>query len=176
MPANWNITVTHLGEQVRNGKRRTAGRYQVTLDGQPVAGLSGGMAETRGPGANAPAGNNRCITVGTYHLHVQSGAKYATLGYTSNLNPAALRRPGLLVLPTDQRVGILIHPARGFLWSIGCLNPSGTLNDAATDMDFADSRTRVIAMIDSLRSSLGSAFPTEAGARIPGATLTIREG
>jgi hypothetical protein len=173
MPAIWNLTVTRLGEQNRNGKRRTVSRYQVFLDGQPVAGLSGGMAETRGPGANVPAGNNRCIEAGTYNLHVQSGAKYATIGYTANLNPVALRRPGLLVLPTGQRVGILIHPARGFLWSIGCLNPSGILTDATTDIGFVDSRTRVIAMIDSLRAALGNSFPTAGGARIPGATLTI---
>lgn len=108
-------------------------------------------------------------------LHNQSGEKYTTLGYTGNTNPAALRRPGLLLLPTDPRVGILIHPARGFLWSVGCLNPCRALPDAEAEIDFIDSRSRVIALIDSLRAMLGAGFPTGGGARIRGATMVIKE-
>jgi hypothetical protein len=174
--AAWKIVVTRRGEQVSaSGKRRTVSGYQVFIDDQPVAGLSGDMAETRGPGANAPAGNNRCIEAGTYNLHNQSGEKYTTIGYTSNTNPTALRRPGLLLLPTGERVGILIHPARGFLWSIGCLNPARALPNASAQIDFLDSRSRVIALIDSLRTTLAGAFPTEGGQRIPGATVVIRD-
>lgn len=173
--AEWKLVVTRRGEQVNvSGKRRTVGAYQVFINGQPVAALSGDMAETRGPGANRPAGNNRCIERGNYDLHIQSGTKYATIGYTSNVNPSALRRPGLLLLPTDQRVGILIHPARGFLWSVGCLNPATALPNASSQIDFIDSRARVIALIDSLRSTLGSMFPTAGGQKIPDATVEIR--
>jgi hypothetical protein len=139
-----------------------------------LQGLSGAIAETRGPGTNTPTGNNRCIEAGSYNLHVQSGEKYATIGYTANTNPTALRRPGLLLLPTGERVGILIHPACGFLWSIGCLNPARALSNASSQIDFLDSRSRVIALIDSLRTTLAGAFPTEGGRRIPGATVVIR--
>lgn len=173
MPNPWELHIRRTGEQVANGKRRTVGAYQVFHNGNPVAGLSGATAETRGPGANAPAGNNRCIEPGSYNLHIQNGEKYTTIGYTANTNPAALRRPGLLLLPTGQRVGILIHPARGFLWSVGCINPAGPLPDATASIDFLDSRRRVIALIDDLRAFTGSAFPSQGGARIPGAKVII---
>ena len=91
------------------------------------------------------------------------------------MNPAALRRPGLLLLLTGERVGILIHPARGFLWSIGCINPAGALPSGASDMNFLDSRARVIAMIDDLRQFLGNSFPTAPGARIPGARVIVSQ-
>jgi hypothetical protein len=173
MPGVWELRLTRSGEQARGAKSRTVGRYQVFHDGAAVPALSGATAETRGPGANAPVGNNRCIAAGTYNLHIQSGAKYATIGFTSNVNPVALRRPGLLLLPTGARVGILIHPARGFLWSVGCINPATSLASASSDIDFNDSRTRIIALIDDLKAFLGPAFPTGAGARIPGATVVI---
>ncbi len=169
----WELHIRRTGEQVAGSKRRTVGVYQVFHNGNPVAGLSGATAETRGPGANAPAGNNRCIEPGSYNLHIQDGEKYATIGYTANTNPASLRRPGLLLLPTGQRVGILIHPARGFLWSVGCINPAGPLPNAVASIDFLDSRRRVIALIDDLRAFCGSAFPSQGGARIPGAKVII---
>lgn len=175
MPGQWELRITRQGEQDRNGKRRTVGSYQVFHDGQPVDQLRGATAETRSPGANAPAGNNRCIEAGSYNLHIQSGEKFTTIGFTQNLNPAALRRPGLLLLPTGQRIGILIHPARGFLWSIGCINPATSLANASSDIDFVDSRTRVIALIDDLRAFLAAAFPTAAGAKIPRAKVIITE-
>lgn len=175
MPGQWELRIARQGEQTRNGKRRTVGLYQVFHDGTPVAQLQGATAETRGPGANAPAGNNRCIEAGSYNLHIQSGEKYATIDYTQNLNPVALRRPGLLLLPTAPRIGILIHPARGFLWSIGCINPAQNLASAASDINFIDSRKRVIALIDDLRAFLGSSFPTAAGAKIPRAKVVITE-
>jgi hypothetical protein len=175
MPKQWELRITRVGEQVRNGKRRTVGRYEVFHDGKLVPELAGATAETRGPGANAPRGNNRCIEVGTYDLHIQSGKKYSTMKYTNNVNPVALKRPGLLVLPTGKRVGILIHPARGFLWSIGCINPAKALSGGKTDLDFVDSRTRVIALIDDLRKFLGNSFPSSGGARIPGARIIIQE-
>jgi hypothetical protein len=173
MAGSWELRLVRSGEQTRGANRRTVGRYQVFHDNVAVPGLSGATAETRGPGANRPRGNNRCVEAGTYGLHIQSGAKYATIGYTGNVNPTALRRPGLLLLPTGDREGILIHPARGFLWSVGCINPATSLASSGSDIDFIDSRTRVIALIDDLKAFLGAAFPTAAGARIPGATVVI---
>jgi hypothetical protein len=174
MPGQWELRITRSGEQVRNGKKRTVGKYAVFHDGVKVSGLEGATAETRGPGANAPAGNNRCIEAGTYNLHTQGGTKYATHGYTANVNPAALKRPALLLLPTNQRVGILIHPARGFLWSVGCINPGKSLANANSDIDFLDSRKRVIALIDDLSSFLGSDFPRQNGKKIPNAKVVVQ--
>jgi hypothetical protein len=125
------------------------------------------------PGDNAVQGNKRCIEDGVYKLYDQSGVEYTTIGYTANVNPAALRRPGLLLLPTGARVGILIHPARGFLWSVGCINLATALLTESNDIDFLDSRSRVIALIDDLRAFYGTEFPTQGGGRIDGATVRI---
>jgi hypothetical protein len=138
-----------------------------------VSALAGATAETKGPGDNGTTGNNRCVEAGTYNLYTQAGKKYVTIGYTSNVNQAALKRPGLLLLPTGKRVGILIHPGRGFLSSIGCINPATKLAKATDDIGFIDSRARVIAIIDDLKTFLGSSFPTKNGVKIPNATVVI---
>jgi hypothetical protein len=170
---SWELRIRRIGQQQRGPKLRTVGKYQVFHDGAPVAGLSGSCAETRGPGDNNRKGNNRCVATGTYPLSTQDGERYCTLAYTSNKNPAALRRPALLLLKTNKRVGILLHPARGFLWSVGCINPAKTLANELSDIDFADSRTRVIAIIDDLIAYLGGAFPAKNGKPIPNATIVI---
>jgi len=174
VPGQWELRITRTGEQTRSGKRRTVSRYQVFHDGNAVSGLKGAIAETKGPGANAPRGNNRCVEPGTYNLHIQRGRRYVTINYTSNVNQTALPRPGLLLLPTGQRVGILIHPGRGFLSSIGCFNPTDSLASASSDIDFLDSRKRVIALIDDLKNFLGNSFPTQAGVKIPRAKVVIQ--
>ncbi|TPK87358.1 hypothetical protein [Mesorhizobium sp. B2-4-17] len=174
MAKDWELRITRAGEQPRKNRRRTIGRYEVFHDGVKVVGLSGAMAETKGPGDNKTAGNNRCVEAGTYGLFTQDGEKYVTIGYTANVNPAALKRPGLLLLPTGKRVGILIHPGRGFLSSIGCINPASKLGGADNDIDFIDSRKRVIAIIDDLKAFLGSAFPASNGKKIPNASVVIQ--
>ena len=173
MASNWELRISRKGEQTRKSRRRTTGRYAVFHDGVAVTALSGATAETKGPGDNKHTGNNRCVEVGTYNLFTQAGAKYVTIGYTSNVNHAALKRPGLLLLPTGQRVGILFHPGRGFLSSIGCINPAIKLTKATDDINFVDSRKRVIAIIDDLKSFLGSSFPTKNGMKIPNTTVVI---
>lgn len=173
MAGTWELRITRTGEHVRKGRRRTVGHYQVFHDGVKVSGLSGAIAETRGPGDNKTAGNNRCVEAGTYNLFTQAGEKYVTMGYTANINPAALKRPGLLLLPTGKRVGILIHPGRGFLSSIGCINPAAKLAKADDDIDFVDSRRRVIAIIDDLKAFVGKSFPATNGKKIPHATVAI---
>jgi hypothetical protein len=57
----WELLITRVREEVRNGKRRTVGKYQVFHDGKAVRALAGMCAETRGPGDNSKAGNNRRI-------------------------------------------------------------------------------------------------------------------
>jgi len=173
MPNNWELRIKRLEEQARSGRRRTVGTYQVFHDGAAVTGLGGFTAETRGPGDNKTTGNMRCVEPGIYPLSTQDGDKYCTLGYTSNTNPAALRRPALLLRNTNKRVGILLHPARNFLWSVGCINPAKALKTAASDIDFIDSRTRIIAIIDDLKSYLGPAFPNKNGRPVPNATIVI---
>lgn len=176
MPVNgqgWELHILRLREDNRNGRRRTAGQCQVFHNGSPVNGLSGMCAETRGPGDNGQAGNNRRVEEGRYPLLTQAGTKYVTLGYTSNRNPAAIPRPGLELGSTGRRREILIHPGRGFLSSIGCINPSKPLSGASANIDFQDSRARTIAIIDDLKAFIGPAFPTRNGRPIPNAWVVI---
>jgi len=171
--ASWELRIARTAEQTRGDRRRTVGTYQVFHDGVRVAGLSGACAESPGPGDNSKAGNKRCIETGTYPISTQDGDKYCTIGYTSNLNPAAIRRPALLLRETNKRTDILLHPARGFLWSVGCINPSKPLPSATSNIDFEDSRKRVIDIINDLKAFLGREFPGKNGRPIPNATIVI---
>jgi hypothetical protein len=100
--ASLELIITRIDEQIRNGRRRTAGNYQIEHYGVNVDQLTGMAAETRGPGDNSTTGNNRCVELGKYDLYTQAGQKYVTIGYTSNVNPAALKRPGLLLALSHQ--------------------------------------------------------------------------
>ena len=171
--SGWELLITRLRVDNRNKARRTVGKYQVFHDGAPVSGLSGMCAETRGPGDNSKTGNNRRIEAGRYPLRTQDGKKYVTIGYKYSTSITQIPRPGLDVGNTNRRVGILIHPGRGFLSSIGCINPAKSLPAAKTDIDFVDSRTRVIAIIDDMKAMLGSSFPSKNGRPIPKAALVI---
>jgi hypothetical protein len=130
-------------------------------------------AETRGPGDNSKAGNNRRIEAGRYPLRTQDGQKYVTIGYKESTSVTQIPRPGLDVGNTNKRIGILIHPGRGFLSSIGCINPAKSLTGPIADIDFVDSRTRVIAIIDDMKALLGASFPKRNGRPIPNAFLVI---
>ena len=169
----WELFLKRKGEHTRSNRRRTVSDYQVFHDGAAVRGLSGMCLETRGPGDNSVANNNRCVEAGRYPLLTQAGTKYVTIDYTSNRNPAAIPRPGLELGGTNKRTEILVHPGRGFLSSIGCINPSKPLGGANADIDFQDSRTRTIAIIDDLRAFLGSRFPRRNGRPIPDAFVVI---
>jgi hypothetical protein len=171
--SGWELLITRLREDNRNGKRRTVGEYQVFHDGTRVATLSGACAETRGPGDNSRAGNNRRIEEGRYPLRTQDGTKYVTIGYKDSTSITVIPRPGIDVDKTNKRVAILIHPGRGFLSSVGCINPAGSLGGPNADLNFVDSRTRVIALIDDMKSFLGDSFPKRNGRVIPNAALVI---
>jgi hypothetical protein len=171
--AGWELLITRLREDNRDGRRRTVGQYQVFHDGAAVASLSGMCAETRGPGDNSKPGNNRRIEAGRYPLRTQAGNKYVTIGFKQSTSATIIPRPGLDVDNTNKRVGILIHPGRGFLSSIGCINPANSLARSKVDIDFVDSRARVIAMIEDMKTFLGSSFPTKNGRSIPKAFLII---
>lgn len=173
----WEFQIIRKTEQRRisDGKRRTVGTYQIFHDGvkQNGAGLSGMVAETRGPGANKPAGNNRRIEVGSYPLFTQNGSKYVTIGYSESLSSSAKPKPGIELKGTGSREEILIHPGQGFLSSIGCINPCTSLPDASEMIDYIPSRKRVIAIIEDLKKFAGAAFPSVNGKKIPNAFVVV---
>jgi hypothetical protein len=171
--SGWELLIERRREDQRGKRRRTVGKYQVYHAGKPVDGLSGACAETRGPGDNSKGGNNRRIEAGTYPLRTQAGTKYVTIGYTGNKNSAAIPRPGLELGKTNKRSEILLHPGRGFLSSIGCINPAKALAESQANIDFLDSRTRTIAIIDDLRAFLGGSFPQKNGQAIATAFVVI---
>lgn len=175
--SGWEFHITRKTEQKRpsDGKRRTVGTYQVFHNGvkQTGAGLSGMVAETRGPGANKPAGNNRRIEEGRYPLFTQGGTKYVTIGYKDSESTSAKPKPGIELKKTGSRSEILIHPGNGFLSSIGCINPCTSLRDEKEMIDFVLSRKRVIAIINDLKAFAGAAFPAKNGREILNAFAVV---
>lgn len=173
----WEFLIERKSEQKRvsDGKRRTVGFYQIYHDGvkQTGAGLSGMVAETRGPGANKPAGNNRRIEEGRYPLFTQDGSKYVTIGYKDSESALAKPKPGIELKETGSRSEILIHPGQGFLSSIGCINPCTSLPDASELIDFVPSRKRVIAIINDLKAYTGATFPIVNGKKIVNAFVVV---
>jgi hypothetical protein len=171
--SGWELLITRLREDKRNAKRRTVGQYQVFHDGKAVLGLAGMCAETRGPGDNSRAGNHKRIEAGRYPLRTQGGRKYVTYGYQHSTSVAKIPRPGIAVDHTNKRTAILIHPGRGFLSSIGCINPAKSLAGSRADINFVDSRKRLIAIIEDMKAFIGDAFPARNGRPIPNAALVI---
>jgi hypothetical protein len=157
-------------------KRRTVGTYQVFHAGvaQPGDLMSGMFAETVGPGDNTASGKEkRRIEAGRYPLATQGGTKYVTIGFADSNLTTKLPRPGIELLDTGVRTEILIHPASGFLWSIGCINLCKVLPDGAEMIHYTGSRARVIAVIGDLRAFLGTNFPNQNGRPIPDAFAVV---
>ena len=175
--AGWELQIVRSSEQTRqsDGRIRTVGSYQVFHDGaaRPNPDLSGTVAETRGPGDNAHAGNNRRVEAGRYPIATQDGTKYVTIGYRNTESGAAIPKPGIELRNTGHRAEILLHPGRGYLSSIGCINPCTSLPNAEEMIGFVGSRRRVIAIIDDLRAYLGNRFPSYNGKLIPNAAIVI---
>jgi uncharacterized Zn-binding protein involved in type VI secretion len=66
----WELQVKRLGLQRHAGERvRTYGAYQVFIEGEPVADLSGHICECTGPGDNTAHGKDS-------HLRIHEG-RYA---------------------------------------------------------------------------------------------------
>ena len=156
----WELHIKRIGLHSRRGERtRTYGAYQVFINGDPVPGLAGHICECIGPGDNTLNGrrNRLRIREGRYALSTQFGRLYRSDGFTSDERHPL---PGFLLLGTQVRTAILIHPGHPptlYLSSIGCLNPTKPLK-AREDMDFNDSRARVIAMLDNLERHDPAAF------------------
>ncbi len=170
---DWEMHIVRKSEQKSGARCRTVGAYKVFHDGVAVAGLSGAVAETRGPGDNSTPRNKRRIEAGRYPLSTQLGPRYVTIGFTASLNRAAVPSPGLELNKTGRRTKILIHPGRGFLSSVGCINPATSLPDADENIEFVGSRKRTIALIEDLKASLGDSFPSRNGKKIPKAFVVI---
>jgi hypothetical protein len=169
------LYLRRVREEQRDGFNfaRTVGEYQCYWNGEPIADLAGQMAERNGPGDNTASGvkNHRRIEEGAYPLAVHDGGRYKTFHYAKSGEPL----PGLAVRKTNQRTDILIHPCHhdhGYVSSIGCINPAVGLEDADSKIDLADSRGRVIAIIDRMKEKYGADFPDEE-ATIPDALLVI---
>jgi len=170
-------------DRVRTEKRdkmgfaRTVGVYQAYFNGEKVPEISGMVCERQGPGDNGEEGQSehQRIAQGIYPLFTHAGAsgKYRTIGYTASGTIGGEPRPALRVENTGHREGILVHPAQGYLWSIGCLNLTSPLKTATDNIDYTESRRRVIALIDNMTKLTGSDFPRNNN-QDTGALLVIR--
>ena len=160
-------------------RQRTIGAYQVYIDGKPQHGLYGFMAEQKGPSDSTPTGNlyDRRIAPGYFQLWTQYGTKYRTIGYVPGQVDFGIKpRPGIELAGTGTRDEILIHPAMGFLSSEGCIHPTSALASGASDINHADSRARVIALIDAMIAFCGNNWPGKDGYKIPKCFCAIDDG
>lgn len=158
---------------------RTVSRYQAYFNRVAIPEISGMAVERQGPGDNGPTGvsQHRRLEAKTYPLFTHAGdnIKYRTLGYLSPPNFPNRPWPCLGIENTGSREGVLIHCASGYLMSIGCINLTSNVANAQTNLDFNDSWRRVKALIDSIRTRLGAAFPNSNNQRLPNTFLVIRE-
>lgn len=173
----WEMHTVRKSEQRRatDGKRRTVGTYQIYHDGvaQTGAAMKGMVAESKGPGANKPAGNGQRIEEGRYPLFTQDGEKYKTYGYKNSKSPTVKPKPGFELKSTGKRSEILVHPGQGFVASIGCINPCTSLPKASEMIDYVPSRERVITLIENMKGFVGADFPKTNGKKIPRAFVAI---
>lgn len=175
----WEFHVERLGIHKLGAQTRTYGAYQAFLDGQPIAALSGNVCESPGPSENdhpASVADPRRVLQGNYPLSTQFGQHFVTIGFTT-VHPAQHPMPGVLLTRTGNRGGILIHPGHPpetslFLSSIGCLNLTKPLQPHDL-MDSMESRSRVIAVINSLADFAPSAFAHREETLIPNAAVVI---
>jgi hypothetical protein len=170
----WEMQVKRLGLQKRGERVRTYGAYQVFIDGEAVLALSGHICECIGPGDNTKNGKKKHLRIheGRYALSTQFGKLYRSAGFTRG---AQHPMPGFLLLGTTVRTAILVHPGHPptlYLSSIGCFNPTKPLK-ANQDMAFAESRARVIALLNSLREHDPAAFARRRNTAIVGAAIVV---
>lgn len=188
----WEFNVTRLGLHKRGDRVRTYGTYEVFIEGASAATtdplLKGNVCETVGPGKNHPEGNGLRIEEGRYQLTTQFG-KYVSIGFSTDTHTAAKKHmPGIALIGTEKRTGILIHPGHpreeggvppeSYLSSIGCFNPTKPLT-AQDNINFFESRLRVIALLNSLATFAPGAFknahgqPITDNTKIPGAFAVV---
>jgi hypothetical protein len=180
-PSVWELRVNRLGIQKSTLCTRTYGTYQAFRDGEPIAQLTGNVCECPGPGENDRHGsqkNRKRIKAGRYPLWTVFRPHFHTIKYWPTVDPAGQHpMPGILLdeEATTVRNGIIIHPGHPptlYISSIGCLNLTKPLQ-ATEKMDFVDSRSRVIAVIDSLQNFAPAAFRQGQEMPIPNAAIII---
>ncbi len=166
----WELSVERIGLQSKTGQpTRTYSSYQVFIDGTPVGSLRGHICERTGPGDNTQQGVHRHLRIseGRYPLSTQFGPHYRSMDFSPGPEHPM---PGFLLLETGERTAILVHPGHPpnlYISAIGCLNPTRERTEVQ-DIEFSDSRGRVVNMIDSLRAHDPSAFaPNKVGQNTP---------
>ena len=130
----WELVVKRLGLHSKPSRpTRTYSTYQVFIDGHPVAALSGHMCERTGPGDNSQHGDDDDLRIreGRYRVSTQFGKKYRSVGYT---NDTTRPMPGFLLLDTQPRTAILVHPGHPpnlFISAVGCLKSDRRAGETA---------------------------------------------
>ncbi len=157
---------------------RTYGQYSVYIGGVLQKELQGYTCECIGPGDNTKTGSEDHVRLaeGTYPLWTQFGTRYVTIGYSEDTKtPAVEPMPAILLGSTGARSAILFHPGHPphlYLSSIGCINPTSPIKETEC-IDFWDSRTRVINVINSLKAYYPAAFQEKVSTQISGAQIVI---
>ncbi|MBX9843222.1 MAG: hypothetical protein K2Z80_15580 [Xanthobacteraceae bacterium] len=170
------ICVSRRRKDSRSGNHRTVGVYQAFFNKVPIDNIKGTAVEPKGPGDNDQSGvaSHARLEAGYYPLftHERPNQKYRTLNYAATGNVKSRPWPSVRIEDTGSRSGVLIHCAGGFMMSIGCVNLASALPAANSDIQFDDSRKRVIALIDSMKTKLPN-FPNSNNRRIEDAWLRI---
>jgi hypothetical protein len=166
-----HVVRTHVEQ--REGRKRTIGSYHVTYEGQDLPQLKGFTVESPGPGDNATPGSGRRLQASGYPLSAWKGRNYVTNGYSAAKEPTVVPKPAIGIEETGIRQGIIIHPGTGFLTAIGTINLTKRLDGPSADIDYQDSRQRVIDLITAMQQKLGSQFPSGDVKRIPNAWVNI---
>jgi len=172
----WELHVERVTVHTKGSRERTFGRYQVFIKGIAQPALSGFICEAEGPGDNSRTGKNkRRVEAGRYQLSTQFG-KYRSIGYAGEDAPEGEEpMPGFRLENRGVRTDILVHPGHPptlYLSSIGCLNPTEKIGPRQV-MNYWDSRRRVIALLESLKAFVPTAFEDEVNTKIPGASIVI---
>lgn len=171
-PILWELRIRRLSVQRRGERIRTVGTYQVRHAGGAPSGLGGFTVEAGGPGDNAVEGSGVRIEAGVYPLCVNVSASYRTVGFDPAADEASPLKPCLGVGGTGARTFILVHPGWGFSAAVGCIQPTGELSNGDEDIDYPDSRSRLLALLADLTACSGAPEPRH-GALLPGARLVI---
>jgi hypothetical protein len=175
------IFVNRTRIERRDGKSfsRTVGSYYVTYQGEKLPDLGGATVEREGPGDNSMSGvlNHRRLEAGIYPLftHAGAGNKYRTFGFAEPGSLQVPPWPALRLENTGNRSGILLHPAAGYLTNVGTINLSKPLAGPVDDIDFEDSRARVISVIQAMKDKLGNGFPSSNNQLIQNAWIVIAD-
>ena len=145
----------------------------MTVRNLPISKAPPSKHRVLGDNSSMGRQNRRRLQAGTYPLTTYAGAKYATIAYATNPLPSALRRPAIGLGSTGQRVGAAILPGAGFPAAFGAIILSKPLSGPEAQIEYQDSRGRVIALIDAMQKKLGSDFPSKNGIRIPNAWIVV---